>query len=262
MSDRLHDREDLWGYRKRLRFVRDVINESFPARSAETIRILDVGCGNGSQLSLPLAQLGFQLTGIDTDERSIAKARSLAGGIKSAQFVCGRLDELPPQDQFDVVLLSEVLEHLSEPEELLSMSVSRMRGDSVLIVTVPNGYGEFEMDSWLFRGFRLQRLVDVLVKNNHDVVASTENSECEHVQFFTRTRLRELFASYDLTITREAAGSFLAGPMIGHTLARSNKFIDWNARITDKLPLALASSWYFALKRTNSNVVTQAGAGS
>jgi hypothetical protein len=41
----------------------------------------------------------------------------------------------------------------------------------------------------------------------------------------------------------------LAGPLVGHTLARSERFIEWNARITDSLPLILSSGWYFALRR-------------
>ena len=51
----------------------------------------------------------------------------------------------------------------------------------------------------------------------------------------------------------EGVASFLAGPFIGHTLARSDRFVEWNARVTDKLPRVLASGWYFALRRETKN---------
>jgi 2-polyprenyl-3-methyl-5-hydroxy-6-metoxy-1,4-benzoquinol methylase len=79
--------EDLWGYAKRLRFVREAINAAFSKRAPGSLRLLDVGCGNGSQLALPLAiRNGFQLTGIDPDRRSIEHAKQLAGQKREYQL--------------------------------------------------------------------------------------------------------------------------------------------------------------------------------
>jgi ubiquinone biosynthesis O-methyltransferase len=240
--------ENLWGYLKRLRFVQDAIAESFPHRPADSLRVLDVGCGNGSELALPLARLGFQVTGIDIHAPSIEHARQLGVSVTNLSYVCGRVEELesPP---YDAVILSEVLEHLREPRLLLSAALQHLNKNGLIIVTVPNGYGEFEIDSWLFRMLRLQSVVDALARNNNQVTAATDNHESGHVQFFTRRQLRRLFADCCLYIAREGVGSFLAGPLIGHTLARSDRFIAWNARITDKLPRVMASGWYFALRR-------------
>ena len=246
--------EDLWGYAKRLRFVREAVNGAFPQRAPNSLRILDVGCGNGSQLALPLAQAGFRVRGIDTDKRSIEHARRLAHGTVNAEFVCGRVEDLPASETFDVVLLSEVLEHMTNPRDLLAASARHMAHDGMLIVTVPNGYGEFEIDSWVFRTLRLQKVVDVLARHKNEVLGGTDNQESGHVQFFTRTRLRRLFAKCDLVSIREGAGSFLAGPIVGHLLARSTRLIEWNARITNRLPFAMAHSWYFALQHRSQTI--------
>ena len=243
------EREDLWGYAKRLRFVLDAVREAFPGREPSELRLLDVGCGNGSQLALPLARRGFCLKGVDTDHRSIAHARELAKGLACAEFVCARVEALPAEERFEVVIVSEVLEHLEEPRTLLAESTKRMTDDGILIVTVPNGFGEFEIDSWVFRTLRLQRVVDRLAKSRREVLGSTDNMESGHIQFFTRSRLFRLFSECGLVPFRQGAASFLAGPIVGHALARFNSFIDWNARVTDHLPFALASGWYFALRR-------------
>jgi ubiquinone biosynthesis O-methyltransferase len=249
---RQSEHENLWGYKKRLRFVQHVFAESFSQRPPDSLRVLDVGCGNGSELALPLARLGFQVTGIDIHAPSIEHARQLGVDVSNLNYVCGRVEELK-SPHYDMVILSEVLEHLTEPRFLLLAAIEHLNKNGIIIVTVPNGYGEFEIDSWLFRVFRLQRIVDVVARNSKQVIAATDNHESGHVQFFTRGQLRRLFADCSLSVAREGVASFLAGPFVGHTLARSARFVEWNARVTDKLPRVLASGWYFALRRETEN---------
>ena len=239
---------DLWGYAKRLRFVRESISTAFG--DVATVRVLDAGCGNGSQLAIQLAtDERLRITGIDPDRQSIEHAQRLAGSKANLNFICGEIEELPASQPFDVVILSEVLEHLAQPAEMLRSAAQLLQPEGVLIVTVPNGYGEFEIDSWIFRLLHLQKIVDAIARNSREVTGSTDNQECGHIQFFTRRRLRQLFNSCGLVPFRAGAASFMAGPIVGHVLARSTRFIQWNARVTERLPLVLASGWYFALRR-------------
>jgi 2-polyprenyl-3-methyl-5-hydroxy-6-metoxy-1,4-benzoquinol methylase len=240
------ENENLWGYAKRLRFVRESIRQRFTERLPSQLSVLDIGCGNGSELAVPLARDGFQLTGIDTDRTSIDRARALARDLPNARFHCSTLDEFTGGDLFDAVILSEVLEHLEQPQDLLHAAVRRLAPNGLLVVTVPNGYGEFEWDSWVWGGLRLQKVVDAIYGPSA-VVGATDNHASGHVQFFTRTRLDEMFASAGLVLVSEGRGSLACGPLAGHTVGRSARFIDWNARITDRLSPRWASSWYFAL---------------
>jgi len=240
--------ENQWGYGKRLRFVRNTFGQAFPGRPPSSLRVLDVGCGNGSFLALPLAHGGFRITGVDPHAPSIEHAVHLAHHIPNAQFVCGRVETIAA-GTFDAVILSEVLEHVTHPRALLSASTRCLHENGIAIVTVPNGFGEFEIDSWIYRKLRLQRLVDVLAEPPTEFVSATDNQGNGHVQLFTLRCLQRLFAQCSLRIFRQEAASLLSGPIIGVTLARYPRFIRWNARITDKLPLSLASGWYFGLKR-------------
>lgn len=251
--------EDLWGYAKRLRFVRRAIAEAFPSRAAHTLSVLDVGCGNGSQLAVPLTRTGFQVTGVDTDARSIEHARRLVVEMPNARFLCVQVGDLPTAQTFEIVILSEVLEHTLDPAALLAESARRLKLGGVLIVTVPNGYGEFEIDSWLYRTLRLQRLIDAVASRRSEVVASTDNQADGHVQFFTRRRLLRLFADCGLTVISQSASSIFSGPLAGHTLARIPGFIEWNARTADALPLELSSGWFFALRRVGEGKESERG---
>ena len=240
--------ENLWGYVKRLRFVRETVEEAFPNQPFSSLRVLDVGCGNGSELALPLAKLGFHVTGVDPHGPSIEHAKQLGCELTNISYICGTVEELN-EGAYDVVILSEVLEHLREPEALLKASAKHLGSNSIMIVTVPNGYGEFEIDSYFFRRFQLQRIVDLVVNSRDRVMAATDNQDDRHVQFFTRRKLNSLFADCSLMVFREGSASFIAGPFVGHTLARSQRFIEWNSRITNKLPFVMASGWYFGLRK-------------
>lgn len=248
-------KEDLWGYSKRLRFVCSSIEAAFPGRAVSGLRVLDVGCGSGTQLGLPLARLGYQLTGIDPHEPSIKMANELAKDLPNAKFVCEMMVDDLDDKGFDVVILSEVLEHVTEPEKLLRSSLRQLHNDGIAIVTVPNGYGEFEWDSWAFRNLGFERLVEKYEMKRAErngksqPASSTENKDDRHVQFFKLSRLREIFRTCGLEIYGENASTLISGPFAGHILARVPGFIDWNARIADKLPLVFSSGWFFALKR-------------
>jgi 2-polyprenyl-3-methyl-5-hydroxy-6-metoxy-1,4-benzoquinol methylase len=123
---RQSEHENLWGYKKRLRFVQHVFAESFSQRPPDSLRVLDVGCGDGSELALPLARLGFQVTGIDIHAPSIEHARQLGVDVSNLNYVCGRVEELK-SPHYDMVILSEVLEHLTEPRFLLLAAIEQER---------------------------------------------------------------------------------------------------------------------------------------
>src|ERR1700744_5882751 len=111
--------ENLWGYGKRLRFVDSAIQREFPGRKRCELRVLDVGCGNGSQLAIPLADGGDQVTAVDPHESSVQRGRRLSPAIS---FHHGVVSDLP-LSTYDCVIISEVLEHLDAPEVLLRMSL-------------------------------------------------------------------------------------------------------------------------------------------
>jgi SAM-dependent methyltransferase len=250
--------ENLWGYAKRLRFVREAIQSEFGLRPPTSVRILDVGCGNGSLLAIPLARCGFDVTGIDLHAPSIAHACRIAENIPHARFMEGVVTDLV-SPAFDVVILSEVLEHVEDPQALLRASAACLKPGGIVIITVPNGYGEFEIDWWIFRNFHLEAVINFLrrfrrrsstPKNDTPAeLPSTDNSSCGHVQFYRRGRLKKIFRQCSLTVAKESAGPFICGAIVCYTFARSRRFIEWNVRIADKLPLFLVSSWYFVLRR-------------
>ena len=142
--------------------VRDRVAQAAP------IRLMDFGCGDGEMLAAAKV-LGMEAIGID-----ISATRALAARVAGALV-------LPDLATFDAkgggkvhaVVLSQVLEHVSDPVGLLRAIAPRMVPGGVLFVAVPNCSGLTVPRD--FDGFhRLQPL--------------------EHINAFTPRTLRETVA--------------------------------------------------------------------
>ena len=68
-------KETVYGFKTRLRFFIERIENlrSVLGVESENVKILDVGCGNGAQVTLPLGAEGYRVIGIDIHEPTIEK---------------------------------------------------------------------------------------------------------------------------------------------------------------------------------------------
>jgi 2-polyprenyl-3-methyl-5-hydroxy-6-metoxy-1,4-benzoquinol methylase len=99
-------------------------------------RVLDVGCGAGPGLRY-LETTGAQAVGLDLVYYPLAEARQLALSTPLVQADVAR--GLPfASASFDVLLLSELLEHLPEGGALLAECWRVARPGGYLVVTTPN----------------------------------------------------------------------------------------------------------------------------
>jgi SAM-dependent methyltransferase len=99
-------------------------------------RILDVGCGAGPGLRY-LAGNGVQTYGVDLVYYPLAEAQKIVPvqGLVQADVAYA----LPFADQrFDIVLLSEIIEHLRNGRPLIFECYRVLRPGGHLIVTTPN----------------------------------------------------------------------------------------------------------------------------
>jgi 2-polyprenyl-3-methyl-5-hydroxy-6-metoxy-1,4-benzoquinol methylase len=95
--------------------------------------LLDIGCGNGRFLTV-MRILGWQVHGIEPDERSAENARRASGARIDAH-----LDDVPyPPARFDVITMNHVLEHIADPVPLLARCFRLCRPGGLLGIAVPN----------------------------------------------------------------------------------------------------------------------------
>lgn len=103
--------------------------------------ILDLGCGNG-HMAKRLAQAGYQVTGCDPEESAIQIAKSNSVGVVFEQI--GVYDEPSKRNlyNFDLVLASEVIEHLFLPRALTAFASKVLNDNGYLVITTPY-YGSY-----------------------------------------------------------------------------------------------------------------------
>ena len=100
-------------------------------------RLLDVGCNEGRGLSI-YCKNGFDPEGLELNERAAQDAR-MAGFVVHTKT----LEEFQPEEPFDVVVLSNVLEHSLNPKEMLQDVKRILKSGGRVWISCPNN------NSWL-----------------------------------------------------------------------------------------------------------------
>lgn len=97
--------------------------------------LLDAGCGEGVVLrQVQVLVQDSRLYGIDIDNELILVSREIVRGVSISRASITNLPYL--SESFDLVICTEVLEHLEEPSEALT-ELSRVSANH-LILSVPN----------------------------------------------------------------------------------------------------------------------------
>jgi SAM-dependent methyltransferase len=103
-------------------------------------RILDVGSGPGFFL-LHGKNRGWQVVGIEPSLQAAAYSRKL--GLEVIENFL--TDKTPLQiGKFDVIHMSEVLEHIPNPTKMIQLAHSLLSSGGLLCVVVPNDYNPFQ----------------------------------------------------------------------------------------------------------------------
>lgn len=103
-------------------------------------RILDLGCGNGA-LAGDLVTAGFTVVGCDPSESGIHHARQ---AVPQARFYQVGVYDDPgaiAETGFDMVVSTEVVEHLFYPRYLPRFAVAKLKPGGILVLSTPyHGY--------------------------------------------------------------------------------------------------------------------------
>lgn len=103
----------------------DYIDRMLQKHGGPGKRLLDLGCGTGC-ISIPLAQRGYQVTGVDISEEMLAAAREKSRALqldidwrKQDLTSLQLFDEAGNEMVFDAAIATfDVFNHLTEPEDL------------------------------------------------------------------------------------------------------------------------------------------------
>lgn len=104
------------------------------------MRVLDVGCGVGT-LDFYLALNGARVDAIDISKRAIRtanKTKKVLGFENEIKFLVGDFLKVDLKNTYSLVLLSEVLEHISDPSSVLIRLHELLRPNGFIFLSVPS----------------------------------------------------------------------------------------------------------------------------
>ena len=203
-------------------------------------RLLDVGCGSGDHLAR-YRDLGWTVAGIEISERGAATARS-----KGLEVHRGTVYDAPfPKGAFDLVTLNHVIEHVTDPKDVLAACARFLAPEGLLVVSTPNLHGlgfSFYRSCWyhldaprhvvLFEPRTLRRLARVAGLEVRRLVTRSDTRALCSSRRYARTQgadlpeeveaRRELIARTAEADGRQPVFRRLAGPLssLGALLGR------------------------------------------
>jgi 2-polyprenyl-3-methyl-5-hydroxy-6-metoxy-1,4-benzoquinol methylase len=146
-------------------------------------RVLDVGCAGG-HIAQALRNRGNTVVGIELDRQAAAKAGEFCERVIVADLDAFDFDALG-EDRFDVVLASDVLEHLKDPVRVLKRLGTLVADDGIVVLSLPN-VAHASVRLALMQGSFPYADVGLLDRT--------------HLRFFTRGTVLEAVAHADLEV--------------------------------------------------------------
>ena len=166
------------------------------SRRTDALHVFDAGCGNGAFLKV-LMERGYQVAGCDASQSGVAHAKlACSDRIRIEQMSV--YDNLADTfgDSWDVVIATEVIEHLYDPRLFIAQVVRLLRPNGVLILSTP------------FHGYWKNLLVAVTGKMDAHFTALWDGG---HIKFWSYRTLTQLLQEFALSDFRFAGAGRIPG---------------------------------------------------
>ena len=129
--------------------------------------VLDVGCGGGI-LSESMAKSGANVTGIDLSEPAleVAKLHAMEAGVENLSYECCSTEDYAERHAgtFDIVTCMELLEHVPEPDQVISACQRLLKPGGAAFFSTLNRNGK----SYLMAIVGAEYILKLLPRGTHE----------------------------------------------------------------------------------------------
>ncbi len=175
--------------------------------------ILDIGCGVGT-VDIYLASRGYKVMGIDisTNAISIARKNALNLGVSgNVKFKTINFNNMSIKGMFDVVICSEVLEHLKDDKSTVDKIRKHLKSGGIVIASSPS------TNAPLYKIGMLKKF----------------DSEVGHLTRYSKKNFHDLFKNFGLQIIES-----ISTEGILRNFLFTNSFGEFMLRILNKWPFS------------------------
>ncbi len=169
--------------------------------------ILDCACGRGFYLNMIRAVSRCHLVGLELDPEVLAKTARNVGHLPDIRLLRANIYTQPfPNDHFDGVLLSEILEHVEDDVRGLREVFRVLKPGGVVAITVPNADYPFWWDP-------INRTLEDLFRT-HIGDGPLAGIWANHVRLYRREQLRAAAEAAGFIVEAERAFTHYSFPFI------------------------------------------------
>jgi 2-polyprenyl-3-methyl-5-hydroxy-6-metoxy-1,4-benzoquinol methylase len=186
-----------WLHCSRRDWIVDALQRHAPTSKGSPARALEVGPGSGIYLPV-LCELFAEVAGVDIETAYLDNARPL---LKKYPHLSLQVDDithskLPPRS-FDLILCTEVIEHISDSKRALAGMRALLKPGGVLILSTPQRYSPLELAAkvaFLPGVIQVVRMIygEAILDSGHiNLMTETEVTEqLRHAGFTIETRYK------------------------------------------------------------------------
>lgn len=198
--EQIFDKSTKRGIKKRWNFIVSAI-ESY-RKGNDPLNILDAGCGDGIHLNILTKVKGAEIYGVDYNHLRVERAKI---EFPQAKIFKGDLTNLHINNKFDIVLCSQVLEHIEEDDKVLENLYKSIKNRGILILGVPNeGCFMAQCRNRVFQPY-IQRITDHVNFYREDIIREKIRSSGFQIVkimyegfFFPLTIINTFLSSFNL----------------------------------------------------------------
>lgn len=163
-------------------------------KSSQNMKVLDIGVGDAVYESMIPANLQkkCQFYGVDISPQQIKRAKKY---LHEGKVVDLNIQKLPyPKHFFDLIIISEILEHIFSPDEILQNADYVLKPVGFILLTFPNSGA-------------LQLRLSLLLTGKSVMLNYPANQQ--HIRFFTTKDIILMLGKNYQVIKQEGLSSFL-----------------------------------------------------
>jgi methionine biosynthesis protein MetW len=150
--------------------------------------VLDVGCATGALCERLRTEKSCKTVGVELDPRACAQAKGCCDYLVRVDLAQRRFLPFKPST-FDCIVFGDILEHLAQPEWILSQAKTLLKPGGTVIISVPN------VTHWRMR---LNLLLGIFEYSDYGIL------DRSHLRFFTSKSLRNFVSElgYEILVFR------------------------------------------------------------
>ena len=115
--------------------IKIIFNELLKNISLKNKKVIEVGCGLGF-FSQKISQKGAAVFGIDIGEKLVNITNNK---VPNGEFIVGSALDIPFKDnEFDLTLCTEVIEHTEDPKKAVTEILRVTKNGGFIVLTTPN----------------------------------------------------------------------------------------------------------------------------